>query len=475
MFLPCYFWIAVTAGHVKRRPAILVSLMHVCAIFYKQLHHFQVSSQHSFMKRCHACTGDNISHQITSFPFLESFIFKLNLNVLDLDFSFCLWPGVESCLTWVKERVDADLPRPHESTDLLHISSSHDILEDDVIGEVHAPLRRSDGYDGCRTFPRLHALCWAVPWAFAVRGDVRWRGPVGGRVLGRAVVRRAVLRRCTILARQSVRRCALGRCIMCRAVIRCRVVCRWCVLWCACVRGYMVVVLHPCGVFCGAASPFAASPGGGMWEIQENTPVQQNPKILLAFFPLLSSTYYPSGFQLADLLLLLNKTFIKSTASLHNPIPLLSLERPPLESETARCLCWCLKMLFSRGSGKGPLYTLWRAILGPGIQWLKLRNEWPSSNYSHWLVTWSLTPYPPLHHKKCWQPKCCILLSTSSHTNNPNQPKVWFFLLFWDFAYHCALMPSMRQPITWFHSVMCCLFASLYHTWWCNITLRSEH
>lgn len=242
---------------------------------------------------------------------------------------------MESCLTWVKERVDADFPCPQESTDLLHISSSHDILEDDVIGEVHAPLRRSDGYDRCGTFPCLHALCRVVPWPFAVWGDVRWRGPVGGRVLGRAVVRRTVLRCCTILACQSVRRRVLGSCIMCRAVIGWRVVCWWCVLWGACVGGYVVVVLHSRGVFCGAASPFAASPGGGMWEIQENTPVQQNPNILLAFPPLLSSTYYPSGFQLEDLLLLLNKTLIKSTASLLNSVPLLSLKRPPLESDTA--------------------------------------------------------------------------------------------------------------------------------------------
>lgn len=236
---------------------------------------------------------------------------------------------MESCLTWVKERVDADLPRPHESTNLLHISSSHDILEDDVIGEVHAPLHWSHGYDGCRNFPRLQALCWAVPRAFAVWGGVRWCGPVGGGVLGWAVVRRAVLRCCTILARQSVRRRVLGWCIMRWAVIGWRVVCRRRVLWGACVRGYVVVVLHSCGGFCGAASPFASSPGGGMWEIQQNTPVQQNPNILLASSPLLSSTYYPSGFQLEDLLLFLYKTLIKSTASLYNPIALLHLKCPP--------------------------------------------------------------------------------------------------------------------------------------------------
>lgn len=75
--LPCYFWIAVTAGHVKRRPAILVPLMNICAVFYKQLHHLQVSSQHSFMQCCHACAEGNI----TSSPFLSSGIFNRSLKM----------------------------------------------------------------------------------------------------------------------------------------------------------------------------------------------------------------------------------------------------------------------------------------------------------------------------------------------------------------------------------------------------------
>lgn len=95
----------------------------------------------------------------------------------------------------MEERIDADLPRPHEAADLLHVSSSHDVLEDDVVGEVHAPLRRSDGYDGRGALPRGGVLRRAVSGAFAVGGDVRGGGPVGGRVLGRAVVRGAVLRR----------------------------------------------------------------------------------------------------------------------------------------------------------------------------------------------------------------------------------------------------------------------------------------
>lgn len=40
--LPGNFWVAVTAGHVERRPAVLVSLMDIGAIFDQQLHHLQV-------------------------------------------------------------------------------------------------------------------------------------------------------------------------------------------------------------------------------------------------------------------------------------------------------------------------------------------------------------------------------------------------------------------------------------------------
>lgn len=43
------FWVAITAGHVKWRPAILISLMNISAIFHQQLHHLQVSRKHRFM------------------------------------------------------------------------------------------------------------------------------------------------------------------------------------------------------------------------------------------------------------------------------------------------------------------------------------------------------------------------------------------------------------------------------------------
>ena len=47
--LPGNFGVAVTAGHVKWRPAIFVSLVNISAIFNQQLHNLQVSCEHGFM------------------------------------------------------------------------------------------------------------------------------------------------------------------------------------------------------------------------------------------------------------------------------------------------------------------------------------------------------------------------------------------------------------------------------------------
>lgn len=41
--LPGDFRVAVTAGHVKRRPAIFISLMNIGAVFHQKLHHLQIS------------------------------------------------------------------------------------------------------------------------------------------------------------------------------------------------------------------------------------------------------------------------------------------------------------------------------------------------------------------------------------------------------------------------------------------------
>lgn len=42
-------WVAVAAGHVKRRPAVFVPLMDIGAVLHQQLHHLQVAREHSFV------------------------------------------------------------------------------------------------------------------------------------------------------------------------------------------------------------------------------------------------------------------------------------------------------------------------------------------------------------------------------------------------------------------------------------------
>ncbi len=192
-------------------------------------------------------------------------------------------------LTWVEDCIHTNLPGSHEPPDLLHVSSSYNILEDDVIGEVHSSPCRCDGYDRCRTLLCLCALCWTVPWGFAVRGDVCGHGLVSWRVMWRGVVCRAVLCR-GVLWRRGVCGCVVRWCVMWGGVIGGCVVRRR-VLRTACVRWhrYMVVVLHPCSG-CRSASPSVVNPGGGKWEIQEKAPVQSKSSILcfvsfLFFFP----------------------------------------------------------------------------------------------------------------------------------------------------------------------------------------------
>lgn len=163
----------------------------------------------------------------------------------------------ETLLTWVKESIHAHLPGPHETADLLHVPSPHDVLEHNVVGEVNSPPRRRHRDRGgwgllCRRPPR----CAGVARGFAVRGDIRGRCPVrrrglvrgrGGRgVVRRGVVRRAVLRR-RVLGCRGVRRRVLRGLVKWRGVVGGRVVRRR-VLWGARVRrhGHAVVVLHPC-------------------------------------------------------------------------------------------------------------------------------------------------------------------------------------------------------------------------------------
>lgn len=192
----------------------------------------------------------------------------------------------EALLTWVEERVHTDLPRSHEPADLLQISSSHDVLEDDVIGEVHSPLCRCNRYD-------RRALRGAAPRAFALWGDVRRRAPVGGRVVWRRVMRRAVLTG-GVLGRGRGRGRVVRRCIVRGAVVGWCVV-RWGVLWRACVRWhrYVVVVLHPCGVVC---LPLCCLPG----KTESRNPSKRTNKIAISSLP--PRAYYPLRFQLEGLL-----------------------------------------------------------------------------------------------------------------------------------------------------------------------------
>lgn len=139
-------------------------------------------------------------------------------------------------LTWGKERLHADLLGSDEPTNLLQFSTSHNILEDDVIGKVHSSLGRGDGYHGCGIFPRLGAPRRAV-----LGREVRWRRLVGGRVVRRGVMCATILAR-RVPGCRDVRWRIVTGCIMCRRVVR------WCVLRMPWVRWHRnrVVVLHSC-------------------------------------------------------------------------------------------------------------------------------------------------------------------------------------------------------------------------------------
>lgn len=52
--LPGDVGVAVAAGHVQGRPAVLVSLVNVSAVFHQELDTVQVSRQHGFVEGCHA-------------------------------------------------------------------------------------------------------------------------------------------------------------------------------------------------------------------------------------------------------------------------------------------------------------------------------------------------------------------------------------------------------------------------------------
>lgn len=171
----------------------------------------------------------------------------------------------------MKKCVHTHFPRSHEAPNLLQISSSNNILEDDVIGEVHSPLGGYHGYDRCRGLLRLFALSWSATQSYAVCRAVRGCSFVGGCVLGWGGIRSAVLCR-GVLWHCSIRRCVCRWGVVRRAVIRWCVV-RRCVLGAprVCRQWYVVVVLHPCRDCCFVPS-FSLKSGG----LKERNPNEQN-------------------------------------------------------------------------------------------------------------------------------------------------------------------------------------------------------
>lgn len=290
----------------------------------------------------------------------------------------------------MKERINADLPRSHESADLLHVSSPHDILEDDVIGKVHSPLCRCDRYNRSGGFLCLRAPCRTVVWGFAVRGHVSRCSLVRGCVMRRGVVCRTVLSWAVLCL------AVLCRGVLCWSVLGCRgvrgrvlcwlvkwggvvgrrVVC-WRVLWGACVRWhrYIVVVLHPCSGFWGPAFPLCRQPRRRLERNPRECTDPTNSKypLLLRLFPPSACAWYPWSSQSVYLLLLAKnkKTLLKSFASsnplffpfsLYAPFFLTDLNSELLLAQC--CICCCTRALSNGASGRGPLYTLSGAILG---------------------------------------------------------------------------------------------------------------
>lgn len=298
---------------------------------------------------------------------------------------------VETFLTWMEDCIHTNLPCSHESTNLLQIASSNDILEDDLIGEVYSPLSRCDRCSRCRVFLRSRTRCRTVPWPFAVWRDVCWCSSVRRRVMWGCVGCRAVLRRGVLCCR------AVCWCVKWGGVIGRWVVC-WCVLWTACVRRhrYMVVVLHPCRG-CGSASPRCRQP-----RRREVGNQSESNKISVSSGSFVSS-------PCSCLILLVSRkrsscsfwvmqALFKSSSSLQSPsLSLYGLFPHKLQICFLHKACRGTDQLSDGASVRGPLYTLCRTILGTNIQWLQLRDEWPWFRSSPCTVT--CPPQPTLGHK----------------------------------------------------------------------------
>lgn len=85
MAVPGDVGVAVAAGHVQGRPAVLVPLVDVSAVFHQELDAVQVSRQHGFVQRCHACRDRGLA--LPGKGSLSTLHSQLRKGVLALSFS----------------------------------------------------------------------------------------------------------------------------------------------------------------------------------------------------------------------------------------------------------------------------------------------------------------------------------------------------------------------------------------------------
>lgn len=125
---PCNVWEAVTAGHVQRRPSLLVPLVDICSMLDQQLHALQVPRQNSLMNGSHPCIHTVEKKESAQWrrrgkkPFLVG----------------CVGKGSLWILTREVDGVEGDPLSLDETSDPLQLSLAHVVLEENVVGEAHA-------------------------------------------------------------------------------------------------------------------------------------------------------------------------------------------------------------------------------------------------------------------------------------------------------------------------------------------------
>lgn len=122
-------WEAITAGHVQRGPSLLVPLVNICSVMDQQLDALQVPREDGLVDGSHTY----IRAQKTLFRHSDGLRFDERGS-----------PAETASLTGEVDGVQADSPGSDETSDPLQLPVFHVILENDVIGEVHAAdgLRR---------------------------------------------------------------------------------------------------------------------------------------------------------------------------------------------------------------------------------------------------------------------------------------------------------------------------------------------